>query len=170
MSTSTEEVVDALVAMVKDPNLSVEHSPALLAAVRLLRRSPSREGIEEAAKWRCRAQPGRTPDDPPDCGWPFCGCDTHVDKVLEAISENGLAVVPREPTNEMLIASHEAALAWMKQHGVDGLSPFKDYPSPTATTRVCYIAMIDAATKQAAADEVEGQPTPDPSPVRPEGS
>lgn len=47
-------VVEALVGMIQDPRLSIEYSPALLDAVRLLRRSsPSREvwrPIEEAVR------------------------------------------------------------------------------------------------------------------------
>lgn len=33
----------------------------------------------------------------------------------------------------------------MKEHGVDGLSPFAQYPSPTETTRRVYRAMVRAA-------------------------
>jgi hypothetical protein len=66
---------------------------------------------------------------------------------LAAIDAAGFAVVPKEPTREMLIASHEAALAWMRRHGVTGLSPYSDYPNPTETTKVCFMAMLAAAPK-----------------------
>jgi hypothetical protein len=54
-------------------------------------------------------------------------------------------IVPVEPTGYMLAAGLRESLAIMKEHGVDGLSPFKDYPSPTEVTRRVYKAMIDAA-------------------------
>jgi hypothetical protein len=52
--------------------------------------------------------------------------------------------VPAEPTDAMVIAAMEWALDWMKQNGVDGLSPFKDYPPVTETTQGMYRAMIAA--------------------------
>ena len=55
------------------------------------------------------------------------------------------AVVPREPSNEMLLAGLERGLAWMEEHGVDGLSPWQDYPKPTETMRVIVRAMLATA-------------------------
>lgn len=39
---------------------------------------------------KCRARYAiYTPDDPPDCGWPFCGCDQHAEKVVQSLQECG---------------------------------------------------------------------------------
>jgi hypothetical protein len=53
--------------------------------------------------------------------------------------------IPTEATDQMVIAGLEEALAIMKEHGVDGLSPFSEYPSPIETTRRVYGAMVRAA-------------------------
>ena len=68
-----------------------------------------------------------------------------ANSVLDHLESSGRAVVPREPTNEMLVAALGRALEWMKENGVTGLSPFCDYPSPTETTRQVYRAMLAAA-------------------------
>lgn len=48
---------------------------------------------EEPKGFKCGAN--RTADPPQDCDWPFCGCDDHATKVLEAVLECGwLAVIP----------------------------------------------------------------------------
>jgi hypothetical protein len=59
----------------------------------------------------------------------------------------GLVVVPKEPTDAQVINALDWALEWMRQHKVDGLSPFKDYPPVGETTRGMYRAMIVAANQ-----------------------
>lgn len=49
-----------------------------------------------------------------------------------------------EVTDEMLAAGLEEALKVMDENGVDGLSPFTDYPSPSETMRRVFIAMSKA--------------------------
>jgi hypothetical protein len=39
------------------------------------------------ATWKCKAQP--TADPPQDCGWPDCGCDPNIDKVMGGLLEIG---------------------------------------------------------------------------------
>jgi len=41
----------------------------------------------EPEKFTCKARAGFT-DPPQECDWPFCGCDTYADKVLEACMES----------------------------------------------------------------------------------
>lgn len=41
------------------------------------------------AGYRCGAI-----SNPEDCGWPFCGCDPAADKVLAAIQEHDMEIVP----------------------------------------------------------------------------
>lgn len=60
----------------------------------------------------------------------------------QALEAEGLVIVPKEPTDRQVAAALEWALDWMKQHGVDGLSPFKDYPPVAETTRGMYRAMV----------------------------
>lgn len=66
-------------------------------------------------------------------------------RLIGTLSRN--RVVPKEPTALMLAEGLRESIAVMKEHGVDGLSPFKDYPSPTEVTRRVYKAMIQAAPK-----------------------
>ena len=50
-------------------------------------------GALKPAGWACKARAQGTPGgiDPVDCDWPFCGCDPHADKVIEAIQESDYA-------------------------------------------------------------------------------
>jgi hypothetical protein len=57
----------------------------------------------------------------------------------------GLKVVPAEPSPLMLAAGLQESIRIMEEYGVDGLSPFKEYPSPKEVTRRVYKAMIAAA-------------------------
>lgn len=59
-----------------------------------------------------------------------------------------LAETDTGPTTEMLIAGLERGLAWMKEHGVNALSPWQDYPRPVDTLRVVYTAMREAERKR----------------------
>jgi len=59
--------------------------------------------------------------------------------------QDGWKLVPVEPTPGMLAAALQASLGIMNENGINGLSPFKDYPSPTETTRRAYIAMLSAS-------------------------
>lgn len=61
---------------------------------------------------------------------------------------------PSEATDKMVARGLEESLAIMKEHGVDGLSPFSDYPSPSETIRRVYRAMIAAALM----DDQRGEP------------
>lgn len=49
------------------------------------------------------------------------------------------------PTDAQIIAALEWSLEWMRKHGVDGLSPFKDYPPVKETIRGMYQVMVAAA-------------------------
>lgn len=46
----------------------------------------------------CKARANGTAggNDPQDCDWPWCGCDPLADRVLAAISEQGLKIVKEE--------------------------------------------------------------------------
>lgn len=57
----------------------------------------------------------------------------------------GWQLVPEEPTTAMYKAALEFALAHMKEHGVDHLSPFEDYPPLRGTTFGMYRAMLAAS-------------------------
>jgi hypothetical protein len=46
------------------------------------------EGQAEKESFLCAARHSQA-DPPQDCNWPFCGCDTHADKVIEALLECG---------------------------------------------------------------------------------
>ncbi len=39
--------------------------------------------------YQCAVRRAGKTDLPQDCDWPFCGCDPHADKVIEAIQESG---------------------------------------------------------------------------------
>lgn len=49
------------------------------------------------ASWKCRARPHAIV--PEDCNWPFCGCDPHVDKIIDALIECGWR--PPEPSSPL---------------------------------------------------------------------
>lgn len=53
-------------------------------------------------------------------------------------------LAPREPDGFALAAMYEWALEWMKKNGVDGLSPWSDYPPLNDTTRGMLTAYRDA--------------------------
>ena len=38
--------------------------------------------------YECGARKQSLPE-PADCNWPFCGCDEHANKVIEALQESG---------------------------------------------------------------------------------
>lgn len=42
---------------------------------------------------------------PESCDWPFCACDSSAGRVLDAINEQGLVVVPQTPTAKMIAAA-----------------------------------------------------------------
>lgn len=44
-------------------------------------------GGSEPVHWKCKAQPYAVV--PSDCDWPFCGCDSRADKVVETLIECG---------------------------------------------------------------------------------
>lgn len=48
----------------------------------------------------CKARASAT-DPPSDCNWPFCGCDPAADKVLAAIQECDLVLVPMSALREV---------------------------------------------------------------------
>lgn len=62
--------------------------------------------------------------------------------IMDELDGLGFAIVPKEPTAEILEAGLQSSLDFMKESGVDGLSPFKDYPSPAETVKRAYRAMI----------------------------
>jgi len=68
-----------------------------------------------------------------------------TEAVLSALAAEGFVVVPKEPSIAQHIAAMEFALGHMKAYGVDGLSPFKDYPPLRETTAGMYRAMLQAA-------------------------
>jgi len=49
---------------------------------------------EAAGSWRCKAHGRFVVDPPQDCDWPFCGCDPHAEKVIEALQECGWSPPP----------------------------------------------------------------------------
>lgn len=48
---------------------------------------------EWVSAWECAARKQSLPE-PADCNWPFCGCDPHAARVLEAVSESGFVITP----------------------------------------------------------------------------
>lgn len=42
--------------------------------------------------WKCKAQP--TADPPQDCGWPDCGCDPNIEKIIDGLQECGYTITP----------------------------------------------------------------------------
>ena len=78
-----------------------------------------------------------------DCGWhphqmiaDFCPqCDGRVDDILAALKAAGLVVVPREPTEKMLIAADHGTL------GVVG-------KSVTFMRKAVWRAMVEAETDE----------------------
>lgn len=79
---------------------------------------------------------------------------------MEAALPAGYTIVPVEPTNEMICAALQASLDLMKEAGVDGLSPFTDYPAPGEVTKRCYRAMIAAVQQQTPLVHVGGDGEP----------
>jgi hypothetical protein len=73
--------------------------------------------------------------------------DDDADDLIGAIEARGYMLVPKEPTDAQVTNALYWALEWMRQHKVDGLSPFKDYPPVKDTTRGMYRAMILAANQ-----------------------
>ena len=69
-------------------------------------------------------------------------CD--ISGVLRELDKAGFVIVPKEPSDSMLAAALQSSLDMMKECGVDGLSPFEDYPSPAELTKRAYRAMIRA--------------------------
>jgi hypothetical protein len=68
-------------------------------------------------------------------------------EILNQLEADGFTIVPKEPTDAQVINALDWALEWMRQHKVDGLSPFKDYPPVRETTKGMYRAMILAANQ-----------------------
>ncbi len=68
-----------------------------------------------------------------------------TNRLIKALAEAGYAVVPRDATDAALSAGLQASLDMMREHGVDGLSPFADYPPPIEVCRRVYRAMLEAA-------------------------
>jgi hypothetical protein len=70
------------------------------------------------------------------------GCGTSDE--CEHIASGILATI-REPTDRQVMAALAWALDWMKENGVDHLSPYEDFPNVGETTRGMWRAMVDAA-------------------------
>lgn len=68
-----------------DLNEDMDHMPGIRTARLLLSGEPL---PVETTAFHCKAN--RTADPPQDCDWPHCGCDPKADKVLEALSEEGI--------------------------------------------------------------------------------
>lgn len=66
-------------------------------------------------------------------------------EILKELDGLGFAIVPKEPTSDMICGALQASLDLMKEAGVTGLSPFSDYPAPGEITKRCYRAMVKAA-------------------------
>lgn len=72
----------ALAAQVAETKESREAHEACAARLRaVLKREPS---------WKCDAMGAGGPDGPQDCSWPHCGCDPHAQRVLDALTEEGI--------------------------------------------------------------------------------
>lgn len=88
--------------------LTEDDEASVLCAICMVRRAV-RLGIEDhdarftsgpfaalsasAAPWTCAARKNATPE-PQDCNWPFCGCDPHAQKVIDALDECGFLLKP----------------------------------------------------------------------------
>jgi hypothetical protein len=79
---------------------------------------------------------------PGTAGWEWM----ELSRDLEAA---GLVIAPREATHSQLVSGLETSLKIMAENGVNGLSPFKDYPNPTEITRRVYREMVAAACADA---------------------
>lgn len=66
---------------------------------------------------------------------------------LGRLVPEGWVAVPVEPTNAMIFSALEWGLQHMKAHGVDGLSPWQDFPPPGATAVGMFTAMLNARPK-----------------------
>lgn len=72
-------------------------------------------------------------------------CDI-ADALPSPDERNGYAIVPTEATTAQVISALETSLKIMTENGVDGLSPFQDYPNPAETTRRVYREMVKTAS------------------------
>lgn len=53
-----------------------------------------------------------------------------------------------EPSNQMIMAALQAGLDFMKEKGVDGLSPWQDYPKPSESIKVCWRSAVSALRRE----------------------
>jgi len=85
-----------------------------------------------ADKYECAARKQALPE-PAECNWPFCACDPHAEKVIEALQESGY-VGPLEHAaalTEMTALRERNAklrrgLEWIAEHGEADMNPNLD--------------------------------------------
>jgi hypothetical protein len=82
---------------------------------------------------------------------------SEVEQARAGTGERDAVLVPREPTDAMLIAAMEDTLAHFKAEGIDHNSPFDDYPKPQEQLRRCWKAMIEAALLRSPSTEKADQ-------------
>lgn len=57
-------------------------------------------------RYSCQAIEGRTDaNDPQDCGWPTCGCDSKANRVIEALEESGHLQQPNEKSLHIITST-----------------------------------------------------------------
>lgn len=71
-------------------------------------------------------------------------CIVGPEAFLASLKSFGFAIVPREATQRMVMASLESSVAIMNENGVDSLSPTDAWPSPSDVSKAAYRAMIAA--------------------------
>jgi hypothetical protein len=58
---------------------------------------------DQAVPWECMGRKQSLPE-PGECNWPYCGCDEHATKVIEALIEQGWT-----PPNIQPVRTQDAA-------------------------------------------------------------
>jgi len=99
-------------------------------------------------KWECAARKQGTGggNDPVDCNWPVCGCDPHADKVINALEESGLLLMPAtQPERVETIGLSDA------------MYTFEDVPMDTPDPRDEQLRLADELAN-AAYDYIHGCP------------
>ena len=87
-----QQLADALRPFIVD---NYEHVPSCQCDACNARAALDRYDAEkDGGGWRCEATGSVGANDSQDCDWPVCGCDPYAEKVLAALGEQGLTLVP----------------------------------------------------------------------------
>jgi hypothetical protein len=96
-----------------------------------------REAQEAARGFTCAVRAAGKTDPPQDCDWPFCGCDPHATKVVEALQESGALRARGESTPEPAPAcSKPKPHPIVERIGADGAKYMTACPHHPNTCRI----------------------------------